>query len=135
MYRTIAGVMLALPVAALAANINCDTKAPEHATKAEKAAMAKISTDTARKTALNSVNASGAQVTKNELEVEKGCLVYSFDIKVPGKSGVHEILVDAGTGKVVATEHESAVKEAAENAADKVQEAGQSVKNKGKKTS
>ena len=59
-------------------------------------------------------------MSKGELEVEDGCLVYSFDIKVAGKSGAEEVMVDAGNGKVLSRKHESAMKEAAENAADKV---------------
>lgn len=42
-----------------------------------------------------------------EIEQEAGKLVYSFDIKVPGKSGVEEVVVDAKTGNVVAVEHET----------------------------
>ena len=57
-----------------------------------------------------------------ELEREKGKLIYSFDMKVPGKSGVEEVNVDAITGKVIAVMHESAKtekKEAAEEAKEK----------------
>ena len=54
-----------------------------------------------------------------ELEREKGKLMYSYDFKVPGKSGIDEVNVDAMTGKVLAMEHESPAaekKEAAEDA-------------------
>jgi len=57
-----------------------------------------------------------------ELEREKGKLIYSFDMKVPGKSGVEEVNVDANTGKVLAVAHESAAaekKEAATEAKEK----------------
>jgi hypothetical protein len=43
-----------------------------------------------------------------ELEVEDGCLVYSYDVKVPGKMGTEEVYVDAGTGKVLKSFHEAA---------------------------
>ena len=44
---------------------------------------------------------------KSELEVEDGCLVYSFDIEVAGDSkGHHEIEVDAGNGRILSTDHD-----------------------------
>jgi uncharacterized membrane protein YkoI len=54
-----------------------------------------------------------------ELEREKGKLIYSYDIKTAGKSGIDEVNVDAMTGKIVAFAHESPAaekKEAAEDA-------------------
>ena len=45
-------------------------------------------------------------------------------MKVAGKSGVDEVLVDAGNGKVLSRKHESAVHEAAE----KVKEGAEKVK-------
>jgi uncharacterized membrane protein YkoI len=55
----------------------------------------------------------GAAITKGGLEVENGCLVYSYDVKVPGKSGFEEVIVDAGSGKVLKTEHENSTGETA----------------------
>jgi uncharacterized membrane protein YkoI len=59
-----------------------------------------------------------------ELEREGGKLIYSFDMKVAGKSGTAEVNVDAATGKQVGTvQYESAADErneaARENAAPK----------------
>jgi len=54
-----------------------------------------------------------------ELERENGKLLYSYDIKTAGKSGIDEVHVDAMTGKVVGFVHESPStekKEAAEDA-------------------
>ena len=59
------------------------------------------------------------RIRSGELEEEKGRLIYSFDMKVPGKAGIDEVDVDARTGAVVGVEHESAAdekREAAENA-------------------
>ena len=42
-----------------------------------------------------------------ELENDGGKLIYSYELKVAGKSGVEEVNVDAKTGKVVSAEHES----------------------------
>jgi uncharacterized membrane protein YkoI len=55
-----------------------------------------------------------ATVQAGEIEREGGKLIYSFDIKVPKKSGVEEVNVDAMTGTVVKKEHESAKAEKAE---------------------
>ncbi len=54
-----------------------------------------------------------------ELEREKGKLMYSYDIKTAGKSGIDEVNIDAVTGKIIAFEHETPKmekKEAAEDA-------------------
>ena len=48
----------------------------------------------------------GGTITDAELEEEDGRLIYSFDIKVAGKSGKEEVEVDATTGAVVKQEHE-----------------------------
>jgi len=53
-----------------------------------------------------------------ELEKEKGRLIYSYDIKTAGKSGIDEVGVDAMTGKIVAFTHESPADEKKEAAAD-----------------
>ena len=115
---------------AAADKLDCSIKAKKLATTAEKKAMAKVAEAVARKTALDSLKTAGASVAKGELEVEDGCLIYSYDIKVPGKSGVEEIFVDAGNGKVLSTKHESAAKEAAEKAADKTKEVADKAREK-----
>jgi len=54
-----------------------------------------------------------------ELERESGKLIYSYDIKTTGKSGIDEVNIDAMTGKIIAFAHESPAaekKEAAEDA-------------------
>jgi uncharacterized membrane protein YkoI len=79
-------------------------------TRAERQAAyqkeAKISEETARATALKEV--PNGTVKSEELEREKGKLIYSYDITVPGKSGVQEVNVNAVDGTVVANVHESA---------------------------
>ena len=69
-------------------------------------AKATVQPEAARATALAAV--PGGTVTKGELEEEDGALIYSFDIAVPGKTGVTEIHVDAKSGAVVKREHEGA---------------------------
>ena len=77
------------------------------------AKMPKVSEADARKTALAAVTArEGAKtVTEAELEVENGYLVWSCDVRVEGKKEFEEILVDAGNGKVLSREKESAEQE------------------------
>jgi uncharacterized membrane protein YkoI len=53
-----------------------------------------------------------------ELEREKGKLIFSYDIKTPGKSGIDEVNVDAISGKIVGFEHESSATEKKEAAAE-----------------
>ena len=85
---------------------------------------AKISEETARATALKEV--PNGTVKSSELEREKGKLIYSFDLNVPGKKGIEEVNVNAIDGSVINREHESAktekkeaAKEAKENKAKK----------------
>ncbi len=73
---------------------------------------AKISMPVARATALREV--PKGKIQSAELERENGKLIYSFDIKVAGKSGVEEIAVDARTGAVIAHVHETPKMEAEE---------------------
>jgi uncharacterized membrane protein YkoI len=73
---------------------------------------AKIAMATARATALKEV--PNGKIRRSKLEREGGKLIYSFDIKVPGKTGVEEVNVDAITGAVVAHEHETPKMEAKE---------------------
>ena len=73
-------------------------------------AKPKITIEQARATALKK---APGKVRSEELENEHGKLIYSFDIAT-SKSGVTEVNVDAMNGKIVAVQHESAAKEAAE---------------------
>jgi uncharacterized membrane protein YkoI len=81
---------------------------------------AKISEETARATALKEV--PNGTVKSSELEREHGKLIYSYDLTVPGKSGVQEVNVNAIDGTVVAKQHETAAaerKEAVQEAKEK----------------
>lgn len=86
-------------------------------TQAELQAEAKVSMETARATALKEV--PNGTVKSSEIEREKGKLIYSFDISVPGKSGVEEVNVNAVDGSVVNKVHESAATERKEAAQEK----------------
>jgi uncharacterized membrane protein YkoI len=97
------------------------TKPHKRVKKAESQAAlqkeAKISEATARATALKEF--PNGTVKSSELERENGKLVYSYDISVPGKSGVEEVNVNAIDGSVVAKTHESAKTEKKEAAKEK----------------
>ena len=81
------------------------------------AKAAKISEETAATTARKRVPKGVIQAV--ELERENKKLIYSYELKVPGRSGVEEVNVDAVTGKILAAEHESPAAEKAEQAKDK----------------
>jgi Predicted membrane protein len=57
-------------------------------------------------------------VSSEELERENGHLIYSFDVKVPGKSGIQEVNVNALSGKVLGVHHEGPAAEKKEARAD-----------------
>lgn len=81
---------------------------------------AKISEATARATALKEV--PNGTVKSSELERENGKLIYSYDITVPGKTGIDEVNVNAVDGSLVAKQHENPKaekKEAAQEAKEK----------------
>ncbi|MFL5560698.1 MAG: PepSY domain-containing protein [Gemmatimonadaceae bacterium] len=80
------------------------------------AAQATVSADSAQKLALAQV--PRGRVREAELEQSNGTLVYSYDIKAAGKSGVDEVLIDAKTGALVSKTHESPKAEAKEKAAE-----------------
>jgi hypothetical protein len=77
-------------------------------------AKPKISMEQARKIAV--AKEPGA-VQSSELEKEKGRLIYSFDIKTAG--GIHEVQVDAFSGKIV----EDTIEDPAAEAKEKQQDA------------
>jgi uncharacterized membrane protein YkoI len=79
-------------------------------------AQAKVSYQAARKTALARVK--GAVIKSAELERENGKLLYSFDLKQKGRSGIDEVQVDAATGEVISVDHEGPAAEAKERAED-----------------
>lgn len=132
MFKTIATTLVACAAAAtLSAQTpapkSMSAAAPKHTMMAKPMARkdtpaslrreAKISEKTARATALKEV--PNGKIVASELEREKGNLIWSFDIKVAGKSGIEEITVNAVTGAVVTHEHETPKTEKKEAAAEK----------------
>lgn len=113
-----------IPVAAVAALALTATVAgaqgPGHHKKAETQAElqkeAKMTMADARAMALRTV--PNATIQAGEIEREGGRLIYSFDMKVPAKSGIDEVNIDAMTGKLVGQQHEGPSAERAEAKAD-----------------
>jgi uncharacterized membrane protein YkoI len=100
-------LMTALTAGALMTGASFAATAPAKSdVPANLAKQAKITLDAARATALAKV--PNGEVKSEELEREHGKLIYSFDIQVPGKSGVEEVQVSALNGKVLSKKHESA---------------------------
>jgi hypothetical protein len=110
---------LMVPISAAAAGLACDTRPAQNTPASALPGLARISKAEAQKRALARLKSQSAEIVSAELEVEQGCLVYSFDIRLSGKPGVEEIMVDAGTGKIVSHKHETAAQEAAERAKDR----------------
>ena len=82
----------------------------QHNPKSDKlASQAKISRADAEKIALTE---EPGTIKEGQLEKERGKVIYSFDIQT--SSGVHEVNVDAVTGKVVEDSVETVADEAKE---------------------
>ena len=68
-------------------------------------AQATIGPDSARAIARRRI--PGGRIVKAEIEREHNTLVYSIILRVEGKEGVDEVLIDAKTGAIVSVEHEN----------------------------
>lgn len=111
-------VIAALALLVTAAVQAADAPSYERHVPAKLAAEAKVSEAAAIGAAQRAI--PRGEVVAVELERERGILMYSVDLQIPGANGVEEVEVDANDGRVIAMEHESAAKEKAE-AGDKKQ--------------
>lgn len=109
----------AAPVMAASSELSCSIHPPADTADTNLPGLTKISLSKAKKIALSAIKSPSKKVEDGELEIEQGCLLYSFDIRVSGSSGIEEIMVDAGTGKILSHKHETPKKEADEQAQDK----------------
>lgn len=93
----------------------CSIHPPKGASDAQLSRLATVSQAQAAKIAVAKLASKRTVSTVSaELEAENGCLIWSFDLYVAGKSGVEEIQVDAGNGKVLSVKHESPQQEFSE---------------------
>jgi hypothetical protein len=111
-------VALMAPLGASAAAMPCTIHPKAGIADADLPALTKVTQAAAESTALKAVNVAAAQVSSSELESESGCLIYSFDIKVPGKTSIVEVAIDAGSGKVLSKKSEGPKAQAAEATGD-----------------
>lgn len=138
MKRLIIAVALALPFAVYAAPPassafkDCSMKLPmkeKVSKKTELLKMAKVKEAEAKKVALSTAGA-GYTIGKGGIEMEDGCLVYSYHVMAPDKKTGTEVFVDAGNGKVLGQEKEGAVRAALEKPIDKTKEIAGKTKEK-----
>jgi uncharacterized membrane protein YkoI len=132
MKRIILAALLAAPLALSAADKefkNCSMKASMTTKKSELLKAATVKEDEAKKAALGTAG-PGATIVKGGIETQDGCLVYSYHVKDPAKSGQSEVYVDAGTGAILKQDHESAARAAIEKPVDKTKEAAGKAKEK-----
>jgi hypothetical protein len=115
-YMKLKQIICAMAVTSLLAGglTGCVT---EEKKEAKLQAEAKISRADAEKMALEKV--PSGTIKEGELEKEKGKLIWSFDISIPGSRDIKEVHVDAITGQVVSVETESAAAEAKEKKKEK----------------
>jgi hypothetical protein len=95
------------PAAAGAVKPECSIRPPRGAGRAELAALARIAASEAEKRAIASVGPQRVtSVIFSDLEVDDGCLVWPLDLRLVGKDGVQEVLIDAGDGRVLSSTFE-----------------------------
>jgi uncharacterized membrane protein YkoI len=81
--------------------------------------LAEVSRSDAEKAARTRVEVGkSARVVSGELEADAGCLIWSFDLEIPGKPGISEVHVDAGDGHVLSVTHETPRQEQTEDNED-----------------
>jgi hypothetical protein len=83
----------------------------------ELAHLAEVSWTDAEKAARDRFKAADhVSVVSGELEAEHGCLIWSFDLRIPGEPGIAEVHVDAGDGRVLSVRRESSQQESTHGA-------------------
>jgi uncharacterized membrane protein YkoI len=95
----------ALPVSAAE---RCSIHPAKGMSGSQLAALAQVSQAEAEKTAVARIGGKkGVSIVGAELESEHGCLIWTFDLRIAGESGVQEVHIDAGNGNVLSVEHEN----------------------------
>lgn len=102
---TLAARFAALAIASTVASAQGTAPAYKRDIPAKLSKQARISEDSAA--AIARAKVPNGKIQSVELEREKGKLIYSYDVKIAGKSGIEEVNVNAMDGTVVGVEHES----------------------------
>jgi uncharacterized membrane protein YkoI len=101
----VCGLAATLPASAAE---RCSIHPTEGMSGSQLAALAQVSQAEAGKTAVARIGGKeDVSIIGTELESEHGCLIWSFDLRIAGKSGVQEVHIDAGNGNVLSVEHEN----------------------------
>ena len=108
--------LLSVSIPTSAAKLYCSIHPAKDTPVSAYAGLSRISQEDAGKAALANIKAPSKQLTRRNLRIEEGCLVYSFDIQIAGRKALEEVLVDAGTGIVIVHKHQTANLEEAERA-------------------
>ena len=120
MRTTRVAALIAVALASSVAAAGAQSVQPHRHAKVETQAQlekeAKITMEQARALATKTV--PGATIQAGEIERENGKLIYSFDMKTQGKTGIDEVNIDAMTGTVIGNQHETPKAERAEAKAD-----------------
>ncbi len=95
----------ALPSAPPAGLAACSIRPPRQATQDELGRLAKVSQAAAQARAVTSVAPRQvSSIITSDVEVDEGCLAWSFVLRFGEGKGAQEVLVDAGDGKVLTSE-------------------------------
>jgi hypothetical protein len=103
---TAAAASPASPAAAAPAGMSqCSLRPPKGTSQDDLSRLARVS----REDAVNRATAFVApgrptSVISSDVEVQEGCLVWSFILRFADKPGAREVVIDAGDGKVLAAE-------------------------------
>jgi len=82
----------------------CSIRPPRGTQPAELSRMARITQRDAEKRAAAAIAPKRASsVMTSDVEVDGGCLVWSFDLRFDGTSGFQEVIIDAGDGKILSS--------------------------------
>lgn len=104
----LAGVCVLTATLPASAAERCSIHPAEGMSGSQLAALAQVSQAEAGKTAVARIGGKeDVSIVATELESEHGCLIWSFDLRIAGKSGVQEVHIDAGNGNVLSVEHEN----------------------------
>ena len=96
---------------------NCAMRPPKGATEAQLAELANISQAVAQEIALNQIQSRAEKTVESaQLHVARGCLIWSFAVRVAGQAGVQEIHLDADTGRVISVRQKSPAQQLAKAA-------------------
>jgi uncharacterized membrane protein YkoI len=109
------GLMAAAATLSGSAALACTIHPKAEATDEELARLATVSRTDAERIAVAKVRRHAAvSVISAELETEHGCLLWSFDLRLAGSLGIHEVQIDAGDGRILSVKRENPQQEAAE---------------------